>query len=141
MSLLLRAFFSLPPGRARPGEGKPVTSSAGSAGAAPTAGDRTIGAAGPKQSFAVWPSQLTTAATRPLVFRVSAFLMYGGTTFLALGTPLMLDAFGAFTYLFYLVVYLLVVNFPLRVSPSAHNSAAVRLITKRTISRQYRLLK
>lgn len=70
-----------------------------------------LGEAGPKQSFAVLPSELTTHVTRPLVMRVSSVCLYVGAIAVTLGSPLAFDAYGGYAWLIYTSVFFPVILF------------------------------
>lgn len=69
-----------------------------------------VGGIGPKQTFSILPSELTTYVTRPMVLWLSTLVYYICAVAITFITPYAMDVMGGYAYIPYIVSFVLVVS-------------------------------
>lgn len=69
-----------------------------------------IGFTGPKQSLSIYPSELTTCTTRPLILWISSVVYYFIAIAVTLLTPLLIALVEGFAYLPWIITFSLAVS-------------------------------
>ena len=69
-----------------------------------------LGGIGPKQTFSILPSELTTYVTRRMVFWLSTLVYYICAIAITFITPYSVEAWKGYAYLPYIILFMLVVS-------------------------------
>jgi len=86
-----------------------------------------IGGSGPKQTFSILPSELTTYVTRPMVLWLSTLVYYICAVAITFITPYVMDIMGGYAYIPYIVTFILVMAYVQFMVPDTHGKSAAEI--------------
>jgi len=86
-----------------------------------------IGGIGPKQTFSILPSELTTYVTRPMVLWLSTLVYYICAVAITFITPYAMDIMGGYAYIPYIVSFVLVMAYVQYIVPDTHGKSAAEI--------------